>query len=40
MSLMLASARPIRRHRFGFGLLASAVIAAAVVYGVVLNGWL
>jgi hypothetical protein len=40
MSLMSASARPLRGPRFGFGLLASSVIAAAVVYGVVLNGWL
>jgi hypothetical protein len=40
MSIMLASARPVRRQRFRFALMAGSVIAAAVVYGVILNGWL
>jgi hypothetical protein len=40
MSIMLACARPVRRPRFSFAPMAGLVIAAAVVYGVVLNGWL
>jgi hypothetical protein len=40
MSVMLANTRPVRRRSFGFGLMACAVIAAAVAYAVVLNGWL
>jgi hypothetical protein len=39
MSVMSANTRPVRRTRFGFGLMAGAVIAASVAYAVVLNGW-